>query len=49
MKSIGKEELTATGSGKGSIDQLIIIDRSIDLMSALTTQLTYEGLIGKLT
>lgn len=30
---------------KGSIDQLIIIDRSIDIMSALATQLTYEGLI----
>lgn len=30
---------------KGSIDQLIILDRSIDIMSALATQLTYEGLI----
>lgn len=34
-----------TGSEKGSIDQMIIIDRSVDLMSALATQLTYEGLI----
>lgn len=30
---------------KGSIDQLIILDRSIDTMSAFATQLTYEGLI----
>lgn len=32
---------------KGIIDQLIIMDRSIDIMSALATQLTYEGLIGE--
>lgn len=38
------ENFTAT-SDKGTIDQLIIIDRSVDLMSALATQLTYEGLI----
>lgn len=48
MKKIGREELVNTGSGKGSIDQLIILDRSVDLMSVLATQLTYEGLIGKL-
>lgn len=47
MKSMGKDELTAAGSSKGAIDQLIILDRSIDLMSVLATQLTYEGLIGK--
>lgn len=46
MKKMGKDELINTGSGKGSIDQLIILDRSIDLMSVLATQLTYEGLIG---
>ncbi|CRL07306.1 CLUMA_CG020285, isoform A [Clunio marinus] len=33
------------GNDKGSIDQLIILDRSIDILSALATQLTYEGLI----
>ena len=33
------------GTDKGSIDQLIILDRSIDVLSALATQLTYEGLI----
>lgn len=47
MKSMGKDELVATGSSKGAIDQLIILDRSIDLMSVLATQLTYEGLIGE--
>lgn len=47
MKKMGKEELTSGGTGKGSIDQLIILDRSVDLMSALATQLTYEGLIGE--
>lgn len=30
---------------KGAIDQLIILDRSIDVLSALATQLTYEGLV----
>ena len=44
-KAIGKEELTSTNPDKGSIDQLVIIDRSIDLMSVLATQLTYDGLI----
>lgn len=39
---------TFISSEKGSIDQLIIIDRSIDLMSVLATQLTYEGLIDEL-
>lgn len=43
---MGKEELPPNAIGKGAIDQLIILDRSIDVMSALATQLTYEGLIG---
>lgn len=30
---------------KSAIDQIVIVDRSIDLLSALATQLTYEGLI----
>lgn len=47
-KHIGKDETIMLNSGKGSIDQLILIDRSIDLMSVLATQLTYEGLIGRL-
>ncbi|GAA6038956.1 hypothetical protein JCM8097_000593 [Rhodosporidiobolus ruineniae] len=29
----------------GTIDSLIIVDRSVDMVSALCTQLTYEGLV----
>jgi hypothetical protein len=29
----------------GSIDSLIVIDRQVDLVTPLCTQLTYEGLI----
>lgn len=47
-KTMGKQETDMMNGDKGAIDQLIIIDRSIDLMSVLATQLTYEGLIGKL-
>lgn len=46
LKTMGKEELAPNAMEKGAIDQLIILDRSIDLTSALATQLTYEGLIG---
>lgn len=41
----GESSLPIGGERNGTIDQLIIIDRSIDLMSVLATQLTYEGLI----
>lgn len=34
---------------KSTVDQLLIIERSIDLISPLVTQLTYEGLIGNIT
>lgn len=44
-KNLGREDTAMLNSEKGSIDQLVIIDRSIDLMSVLATQLTYEGLI----
>lgn len=30
------------------IDQLLLLDRNIDLLSPLTTQLTYEGLIDEM-
>lgn len=44
---MGKEELSSSNTmEKGAIDQMIILDRSIDLSSVLATQLTYEGLIG---
>lgn len=45
-KSIGKDEIFNNGE-RGNIDQLIIVERSTDIMSVLATQLTYEGLIGK--
>lgn len=48
-RSMGKDESVMMSADKGAIDQLIILDRSIDLMSVLATQLTYEGLIGKCT
>lgn len=31
-----------------TIDQLILIDRSVDLLTPMVTQLTYEGLIDEL-
>lgn len=46
LKTMGREELSPNAIGKGAIDQLIILDRSVDVMSVLATQLTYEGLIG---
>lgn len=42
-KKMGAEEGLPTE--KGVIDQLIILERPIDLMTPLATQLTYEGLI----
>lgn len=47
LKDMSKDELNQSATGKCAIDQLIILDRSMDLMSVLATQLTYEGLIGK--
>ncbi|XP_055638417.1 vacuolar protein sorting-associated protein 33A isoform X2 [Toxorhynchites rutilus septentrionalis] len=44
-KTMVDEEETVLHSDKGVIDQMIILDRSVDLMSVLATQLTYEGLI----
>ncbi|XP_055389013.1 vacuolar protein sorting-associated protein 33A [Condylostylus longicornis] len=44
-KTLGREEKSMFNSDKGSIDQMIIFDRTIDIMSVLATQLTYEGLI----
>lgn len=47
-KQMGKDETSIMNSDKGAIDQIILLDRSIDLMSVLTTQLTYEGLIDEI-
>lgn len=47
-KTMANEEEIITNNDKGVIDQMIILDRSIDLMSILATQLTYEGLIDEI-
>ncbi|XP_022232451.1 vacuolar protein sorting-associated protein 33A isoform X2 [Drosophila obscura] len=44
-KHLGIEEKSVYNGDKGAIDQLILLDRGIDLLSPLATQLTYEGLI----
>ncbi|KAH8421539.1 hypothetical protein KR009_012211 [Drosophila setifemur] len=44
-KQLGRDERSLYHGDKGVIDQLILLDRSIDLLSPLATQLTYEGLI----
>ncbi|KAH8238151.1 hypothetical protein KR032_000133 [Drosophila birchii] len=44
-KQLGRDERTLYNGDKGIVDQLILLDRSIDLLSPLATQLTYEGLI----
>lgn len=46
-------ELTSRGDKKvfcqpSQIDQLLLIDRSVDLITPLATQLTYEGLIDEM-
>lgn len=49
MCRLAKEEQATgpKGPSQGSVDMLLLLDRSIDLTSVLATQLTYEGLIGK--
>ncbi|XP_004536678.1 vacuolar protein sorting-associated protein 33A [Ceratitis capitata] len=46
-KQLGTEE-KVLNSDKGLIDQVILLDRSIDIISAVATQLTYEGLIDEI-
>lgn len=54
MKLLGKLEneprsnSTIRTSTTSQIDQLVLIDRGIDLLTPLVTQLTYEGLIDEL-
>ncbi|XP_067635118.1 vacuolar protein sorting-associated protein 33A [Eurosta solidaginis] len=43
-KQLGREE-KMLNCDKGMIDQVILLDRSVDILSAVATQLTYEGLI----
>ena len=40
-KEMGNDELTNTPE----IDHLILIDRDVDMVTPMCTQLTYEGLI----
>ncbi|XP_060655367.1 vacuolar protein sorting-associated protein 33A-like [Drosophila nasuta] len=44
-KQLAIDEMSLYNGDKGAIDQLILLDRGIDLLSPLATQLTYEGLI----
>ena len=48
-KLLGRLDLEPrTYPGTSQIDHLILIDRAVDLLSPLATQLTYEGLIDEL-
>src|SRR5436305_11868093 len=44
-KEVAVDDPSSTLSVSQNIDSLIIIDRSVDLITPLCTQLTYEGLI----
>lgn len=54
LKSVQQElERSQVKSGKQqkvmpSIDALILLDRTVDLVTPLSTQLTYEGLIDEI-
>lgn len=36
------------GAGEGAIDTLVLLDREVDSITPLMTQLTYEGLVDEL-
>ena len=38
----------ANGSSSPKIDSLIVLDRRVDMITPLLTQLTYEGLVDEL-
>lgn len=40
-KEMGEEEI----GSNSEIDQIILIDRDVDVVTPLSTQLTYEGLV----
>lgn len=44
-KEVAVDDPSSTLSVSQNVDSLIILDRSVDLISPLCTQLTYEGLI----
>lgn len=41
----GSDGAPSAAAGGGTIDSLLILDRSVDLVTPMRTQLTYEGLI----
>ena len=49
-----RREMSAVSEAKGlfppvsSIDTVIIIDRSVDMITPICTQLTYEGLVDEI-
>ncbi|KAJ8295842.1 Vacuolar protein sorting-associated protein 33A [Rhodotorula toruloides] len=49
LKRLRREQPASTPSSaplaNGTIDSMIVIDRQVDMVSALCTQLTYEGLV----
>ena len=44
-KQLGAEEKLLSNDEKGTIDLVMLLDRTMDLLSAFATQLTYEGLV----
>lgn len=43
-----EEEDSKTSTQSSTIEHLLLLDRSVDLLSPLVTQLTYEGLIDEI-
>lgn len=48
MQRLSREENDKNSNQTPTIDHLLLIDRSIDLLTPLVTQLTYEGLIDEI-
>lgn len=48
LKRLRAEQGTTEGSHLAGIDHVLLLDRGVDLLSPLATQLTYEGLIDEL-
>ncbi|GAA5932062.1 tethering complex ATP-binding subunit VPS33 [Sporobolomyces koalae] len=44
----GATATTAVPLANGSVDSMIVLDRQIDMVSALCTQLTYQGLVDEM-
>ena len=48
LLSSGGKPKSSVASGSSQIDTVILLDRSVDLLSPMCTQLTYEGLIDEI-